>query len=155
MCKDFGRMFNNSIPTSAFFFKVEISLHTLILLFTPKLVHSGSVSCDDCGQVFPDELPVSSFPDRFPYYDWAAAQSPHSYFVGSRVYRHLGVTCHLHFWQNDCALLRATSVTRGWNEHRKESAHKVNSGEENFPPAPAGIRTRNLSIASPALLPTS
>ena len=34
-------------------------------------------------------------------------------------------------------------------------AHKVNSGEENSPAAPAGIRTRNLSITSPALLPTS
>ena len=33
----------------------------------------------------------------------------------------------------------------------KESAHKVDSGEENSPAAPAGIRTRNLSIASPAL----
>ena len=30
------------------------------------------------------------------------------------------------------------------------SAHKANSGEENFPAAPAGIRTRNLSITSPA-----
>ena len=37
---------------------------------------------------------------------------------------------------------------------KKESAHKVNSGEENCPAAPAGIRTRDLSITSPALLPT-
>ena len=37
----------------------------------------------------------------------------------------------------------------------KESAQKVNSREENSPAAPAGIRTRNLSITSPALLPTS
>ena len=35
------------------------------------------------------------------------------------------------------------------------SALKVNSGEENSPAAPAGIQTRNISIASPALLPTS
>ena len=33
----------------------------------------------------------------------------------------------------------------------EESAHKVNSGEENSPAAPAGIRTGNLSITSPAL----
>ena len=33
----------------------------------------------------------------------------------------------------------------------KESAHKVDSGEENSSAAPAGIRTRNLSITSPAL----
>ena len=30
----------------------------------------------------------------------------------------LGVTCHLHFWQNDRGLLRATAVTREWNGHR-------------------------------------
>ena len=35
------------------------------------------------------------------------------------------------------------------------SQHTVNTGEENSPAAPAGIRTRNLSITSPALLPTS
>ena len=33
----------------------------------------------------------------------------------------------------------------------EESAQKVNSGEENSPAAPAGTRTRNLSITSPAL----
>ena len=29
----------------------------------------------------------------------------------------LGVTCHLHFWQNDQGLLCATAVTQGWNGH--------------------------------------
>ena len=29
----------------------------------------------------------------------------------------LAVTCHLHFWQNDRDLLRATAVTRGWNRY--------------------------------------
>ena len=29
------------------------------------------------------------------------------------MYACLGVTCHLHFWQNDRGLLRATAVTRG------------------------------------------
>ena len=28
----------------------------------------------------------------------------------------LAVTCHLHFWQNDRDLSRATAVTRGWND---------------------------------------
>ena len=32
-----------------------------------------------------------------------------------KVYACLAVTCHLHFWQNDRDLLRATVVTRGWN----------------------------------------
>ena len=64
------------------------------------------------------ELRVSSFPDRVPYNAWTAAWSAHSDFAGSRVYVCLGVTCHLHFWQNDRDLLRATAVTRAWNGHR-------------------------------------
>ena len=38
----------------------------------------------------------------------------------------LAVSCHLHFWQNDQDLLRATAVTRGSNEYRNkpESAQK-------------------------------
>ena len=38
--------------------------------------------------------------------------------VGSVVYACLGVSCHLHFWQNDKGLLRATVVTQGWNGHQ-------------------------------------
>ena len=34
------------------------------------------------------------------------------------MYACLAVTCHLHFWQNDQGLLRATAVTQGWNGHR-------------------------------------
>ena len=73
--------------------------------------------------MFPDKLHVSSFPDRFPYYAWTAAKPANSNFVGSRVYVGsrmyvcLGVTCHLHFWQNDQDLLRATAVTWEWNRH--------------------------------------
>ena len=58
------------------------------------------------------------------------------------MYARLRVTRHLHFWQNDRGLLRATAVTRGWNEHQTRvstSAHKVNSGEENFPPLLSGF----------------
>ena len=33
----------------------------------------------------------------------------------------------------------------------KESACKVDFGAENFPAAPAGIQTHNLSVTSPAL----
>ena len=68
-----------------------------------------------------------------------------------KAYACLAVTCHLHFWQNDQDLLRATGVTLGWNEYRHESAQKVDPGEENSLAAPAGIRTRDLSITSPAL----
>ena len=35
-----------------------------------------------------------------------------------KVYACLAVTCHLHFWQNDQDLLRATALTRGWNGYR-------------------------------------
>ena len=49
-----------------FFFKVEIISRTLIPLFRPGSVYSGSASWDDSNRVFPDELRVSSFPDRFP-----------------------------------------------------------------------------------------
>ena len=47
--------------------------------------------------------------------------------------------------QNDRCLLRATADTE------RESTRKVKSGEENSRAARAGIRTRNLSITSPAL----
>ena len=38
--------------------------------------------------------------------------------LGQRVYACLGVTCHLHFRQNERGLLRATAVTRGTYGHR-------------------------------------
>ena len=99
--------------------------------------------------------------------------------AGPRVYAYLGVTCHLHFWQSDRGILRATAITRGVerspskNQHRKSQqtkgnniarqtrdartktgigyglTKKVNSGEENSPAAPAG--NRNLSKTLPAL----
>ena len=53
--------------------------------------------------------------------------------------------------KNDRDLLRDTAVTRGWNGYRNESAQKVDPGEEISPAAPSGIRTHDLSIASPAL----
>ena len=123
-CEDLGRMFDNSFSACAFSFilfyficlfilLMEISSCTLIPLFRPGSVHSGFAGLDDCDRVFPDELRVSSFPDRFPHYAWTAAWLAHSDFVGSKVYACLGVICHLHFWQNDRGLLRANAVTRG------------------------------------------
>ena len=42
--------------------------------------------------------------------------------------------------ESDRGLLRATAVTRGWNGYRnKESAQKVDPGEENSPAAPEGF----------------
>ena len=45
-----------------------------------------------------------------------------------KVHASLVVTCHLHFWQNDRDLLRATTVTRGGyrnkSQHRKSTLEK-------------------------------
>ena len=57
----------DSLTFLFFFFKVEISLRTLIPLFMPGSVHGGSVSWDNCGWMFPDKLLVSSFLDRLPH----------------------------------------------------------------------------------------
>ena len=65
-----------------------------------------------------------------------------------KVHTCLAVTCHLHFWQNDWALLRATVVTQGWNGYWNKTAQKVDPGKENSPAAPAGSQTRDLSITS-------
>jgi len=35
----------------------------------------------------------------------------------------LAVTCHLHFWQSDRDLLRATVVKLGWNGYRNSFQH--------------------------------
>ena len=53
--------------------KKKISSRTLIPLFRPGSVHSGSASRDDRDRVFPDDLRVSSFPDKFPHYACTAA----------------------------------------------------------------------------------
>ena len=62
-----------SQPTPTSLSQVEISSRTLIPLLRLGSVHSGSASLDDCDGVFPDELRVSSFPDRFPDNTWTAA----------------------------------------------------------------------------------
>ena len=68
------------------------------------------------------------------------------------MYACLGVSCHLHFWQNDRGLLRATAVILECNGHRiRVCTHTLNPGEENSPATPARVQTRNLSITSPAL----
>ena len=50
------------------------------------------------------------------------------------VHTYLAVTCHLHFWQNDRDLLRATAVTRGWNGHRNKSQHRKLTPEKRILP---------------------
>ena len=57
-CEDLGRLFDHSFPVWALKKKKEkkkeISSRTLIPLFMPGSVHSGSATWDDCGRMFPD-----------------------------------------------------------------------------------------------------
>ena len=71
-----GRQFIPRLCFSKILNQVEISLRTLIPLFMPGLVHSGSASLDDCKRMFPDELRVSSFSDGFLHYAWTVVVSP-------------------------------------------------------------------------------
>ena len=50
------------------------------------------------------------------------------------MYACLAVTCHLHYWQNDRHLLRATAVTRGWNEYRNKCQHRKSTLEKKILP---------------------
>ena len=57
-----------------------------------------------------------------------------------KVYACLAVTCHLHFWQNDRDLLRATAVTWGWNGYRNKSQHRKSTLEKKIlPPLQQGF----------------
>ena len=57
-----------------------------------------------------------------------------------KVYACLAVTCHLHFWQNDRDLLRATAVTRGWNGYRNKSQYRKSTLEKKIlPPLQQGF----------------
>ena len=65
-----------------------------------------------------------------------------------KVYACLAVTCHLHSWQNDRDLLRATAVTWGWNRYQNKSQHrKLTLEKKILPPLlqgfePATFRSR-------------
>ena len=52
-----------------------------------------------------------------------------------KVYACLAVTCHLHFWQNDRDLLRATAVTQGWNGYRNKCQHRKLTLEKKILPS--------------------
>ena len=70
----------------------------------------------------------------------------------SRMHACSAVTCHLHFWQNDWDLLRATAaVTRGWNGFRNKSQHRKSTLENKIrPPLLPGLEPGTfLSRSSP------
>ena len=57
-----------------------------------------------------------------------------------KVYACLAATCHLHFWQNDRDLSRATAVTRGWIGYRNKSQHrKLTPKKKILPPLLQGF----------------
>ena len=55
------------------------------------------------------------------------------------MYAYLGVTCRLHFWQNDWGLLCAAVIRHDGKDAELWSAQRVHSGEENASAAPAGL----------------
>ena len=63
-----------------------------------------------------------------------------------RVHVCLAVTRHLHFWQNDRDLSRATAVTRGWNGYWNKSQHRKLTPERKILPS---------LLRYPAVLPES
>ena len=113
----------HSLPAlSSSFFKVEIRLHTLIPLFRPGSVHSGSASGDDHGWVLRNDLPVSSFTDKFQHFAWSVISPLWLQWVkGVCVFR---LTSHLYFWQNDQGLSSATAITGGVERTPHKSQHK-------------------------------
>ena len=69
-----------------------------------------------------------------------------------KVYACLAVTCHLHFWQNDRDLLRATAVTRWWNGYRNKSQHrKLTLEKKILPPFQQGFEPATFNHESGAL----
>ena len=57
-----------------------------------------------------------------------------------KVYACLAVTCHLHFWQDDQDLLRATAVTRGWNGYwNRSQRRKLTLEKKILPPFQQGF----------------
>ena len=69
--EDSGRMFDSSFPACAFF-KGLACTYSFHSSGQDQSVHSGSVNWENCDWVFPDELRMSLFLDRFPYNAWTA-----------------------------------------------------------------------------------
>ena len=116
MHKDFGRIFDNSFAACAFFFFLKWRLTCTNW--------SHSLGQDQSTVAQQNEMTVNMCSLMScmwacflidSHTSWTAA---YSNFDGSRVYVCLGVTCHLHCWQNDWGLLHAAAVTRGWKGHR-------------------------------------
>ena len=156
-CKDFGRMFDCSFPV-CFFLSFFLSGHKLTLTDSTLYVRISSqwlselrllqlnvpwqVACEFISEYGPT-LCLDSSIVSLPQLHWVKDVCM---FMCNLPPEHSGewlgsFTCH-------CLIMGGTDPE--W-----ESAHKVNSGEDNSAAAPAGIQTCKLSITSPTLLPTS
>ena len=156
--EDLERRLDHLIPACAFFLfflNVEISSATLIPLPRPESVHSDSPSWDDCGQMFPDKLQVSLFPNWFPHYAWTTAVSPHRlcWVKGVCMFRCNLPPALLAEWPGSF-MCHCGNKEVEWTLNKSQHA-KVNSGEENSPSTPARIQTSYLLIVCPTALSTS
>ena len=146
-----GNEAQQSIPCLHFFFSLflEISLHAPVPLFRLGSVHSGSASWNNCGQVFPNELHVGSFPWLVVGSHSMPGQNSQPTFTSlGQGHAYLSVTCRQHFWQNGQGLLRVMTVTHEWNRHWIGSLQKVNSEEENYPIVLQVLNTQSFDYES-------
>ena len=114
--QDFGRLTIHSLPALfLLFFKVEISFCKLI----PSLGQDQSTVAQWAEMIVPERsccvwacflIGSHTMPGQ-----WHSQPTLTS--LGQGCMPCLGVTCNLHFWQNDQGLLHATAVTRGWSGH--------------------------------------
>ena len=100
------------------FFKAEISSHTPILLLCKDqstVAQWAETTVTECSL-------KSCMRANFLIGSHTIPGQQHSQptptFGGQGCTRVLGVTYHLHFWQNDRGLLHATAVTQGWNRQK-------------------------------------
>ena len=152
VCEDFGRIINHSFPTCTlkkFSLKVEINLCKLIPLFRPGSAHSGSASWADCDQVFLMSCVWARFPDTLCQDRGTVSPLRLCWVKGVWMFRCNLPPALLAEWPGSFKCHCCN--TGGGTDTEWESAHKVDSGEENCPAAPARIWTRNLSIPSPPL----
>ena len=159
--RGFGEKVRRIIPYTRFFFPSSSFLPNnwwksagayQFYSLCQKSVHSGSMSWDDCGRAFPDELCASSFPCWVPTLclDSSVSQLPLRWV--KNVCRFI---CYLPpaVWHDDWSRLRATTVTRGQNGYLCKSQHRKFTLEKNIlPPLLPGIEPVTFQPATgPAL----
>ena len=111
------------LPIFFFFFLVANSLRTLIPLFRPGSVHSGSASWDDSGLAFSASCVWTRFPDRFPNNAWTAALSTYSWLRWVKVVCVFRCNLPPAFLAEWRGLLCATVVTWGKEQTPSKSQH--------------------------------